>query len=55
LACFIVGAFLFFWIFLPDLVFGWPSGNGGVRYEAISTGTSPPKNLLGEMTTCYSR
>ena len=50
LACFVVGTFLFLWIFLPDLAFGWSSRNGGVGYEATSIGLSPRKSLLGEMT-----
>jgi hypothetical protein len=55
LACFVVGAFLFLRIFLPDLAFGWSSGNGGNGYEATSTGTLFPKSLLGEMTACCIR
>jgi hypothetical protein len=49
LACFIIGTFLFLQIFLPNLAFGWLSGNGGVGYEATSTGMSPPKSLIREM------
>jgi hypothetical protein len=40
LAWFVVGTFLFLQIFLPDLAFGWSSRNGGVGYEATSTGMS---------------
>ena len=55
LACFVVGVFLFLWILFLDLAFGWSFGNGGVGYEATSTGMSPLKSLLGEMTAHCSR
>jgi hypothetical protein len=49
LACFVVDAFLFFQIFLFNLAFRWSSGNGGIGYEATSTGILPPKSLLRDM------
>jgi hypothetical protein len=51
-ACFVVGALLFLWMDLPDLVFGYSSGNTGVGNDDWSKGSSStPKSLLGEMTT----
>jgi hypothetical protein len=54
LACFIVGALLFLWMDLPDLVFGNSSGEAGVANEArLKESSSIPKSLLEEMTAGY--
>jgi hypothetical protein len=51
LACFVVGALLFLWMDLPDLVFGNSSGDVGVGNEVRSKESSSiPKNLIREMT-----
>jgi hypothetical protein len=51
LAYFVVGALLFLWIVLPDLVFGYSSGDAGVgNDERSKESSSIPKSLLGEMT-----
>ena len=50
LACFVVGAFLFLRMFLPNLVFGWLFGNAGMGYEERLDGSSfILKSLLKEM------
>jgi hypothetical protein len=51
LAYFVVGTFLILRVFLPDLIFGYLSGNAGIGYDERSDGSSSiPKSLLGEMT-----
>jgi hypothetical protein len=50
LACFVVGTFLIFRMFLPDLIFGCFLGDAGIGYdERLDGSSSIPKSLLGEM------
>jgi hypothetical protein len=54
LACFVLGALLFLWMDLPDLVFGQSSVEAGVGNEVRLKGSSSiPKSLLGEMIARY--
>jgi hypothetical protein len=54
LACFVLGALLYLYLELLDLVFGNSFTDAGVGNEARSKGSSSiPKSLVGEMTARY--